>query len=73
MLVYFSFECFVILHNNFKLSVLVDNLERSHIGIIEQRKLDIKPSSALKEIKNGYVLHLLVENQIGTQLWDIHF
>lgn len=68
MLINFLKKSFVILHDNFKLSILIDGLQRSHIGIVQQSKLNIKSCSSLQKIKNGDIIHLLVEDQISTKL-----
>lgn len=48
MLVNFLVESFIILHDYLKLGILVDRLQRFHIGVVQQRKLDVESGRPLK-------------------------
>lgn len=71
VLVNFLKKSFIILHDNFKLSILIDSLQRSHIRIVQQSKLNINSCSSLQKIENWDIIHLLVEDQISTKLRHI--
>jgi len=71
MLINFLFKCFIVTHNYSELGVLIYNLKRFHIGEVEEGKLEIELRSPFQQVENRDISHFFVEDEIGTELWNI--
>jgi hypothetical protein len=69
--IYFLFEDVVVVHDDLKLCVFIDVLQRFHIEKLKQCKLNIEPRCFFKKAEDWDIIHFFMEYQISAELRNV--